>query len=344
MTIEDVAQHLGLSKATVSLALNGSPLVAENTRRRVVEAARQLNYRANYFATRLSKGKSDTIGLYVLGGHGDKRKWTLPSSWMFYNPIIRGVIAQLSAKDYRLHLEVITYEQAAQKDVITKTIQEGSLDGMLFVVQDDLDYGFLAAVEEASFPFVVLNARLPLDISSVRIDNQCGARKVVHHLASLGHRRIGHVSGPVDDLNAIERRVGFNLGLHEVGLHPQGEYIQFGDWQIASGYELTKVLMALEEPPTAIFCANDHMAIGAIQCLRAMGLQVPGDVSVVGFDDTDMAEVISPRLTTVRQPLEEMGHLGAQELLRQIEEDHPSVRHASLEPELIIKESTAART
>ena len=244
ITIEDIVRYLDLSKATVSLALNNNPVVAEATRQRVREAADKFGYRPNYF-------------------------------------------------------------------------------GMLLVVQDDIDYGFLKVVEESRFPFVVLNLNVAESISSVTIDNELGARKVVEHLVELGHRRIAYISGPPQDSNANERKIGFLAAAYEAGLEVNPELIHYGNWERSSGWEIAKLLMELESPPTAIFCANDHMAIGAIQMLQTEGIRIPQDISIVGYDDTELGQVVVPHLTTVFQPLGLMGELGAKEVLRQLDEESP---------------------
>lgn len=340
VVIDDVARYLGLSKATVSLALNDSPLVADATKVRVKAAAQKLNYRVNYFASRLSHGSSSTVGLYVLGGEAESI-WTLPSSWMFYHPIMQGVTHRLSREGYRLLFEVIPTEEALEGKVIATAIQEGFLDGIILVVQEDISYSFVDVAKEMEFPLVVLNARIPYDISSVKVDNEAGAKKVIAHLMGLGHKRIGYIGGPVRDLNAIERYRGLVHGLKEAGLHVRDEYLKCGNWQIQSGKQFATDFMALKEPPSAIFCANDQMAVGAVKALKALGYRVPADISVVGYDDSEMCKVVSPNITTVKQSLEVMGEVGAQEVLRLIRDGVSSARHTNLEPELILRESTA---
>lgn len=341
VTIDDIARHLNLSKATVSLALNNSPLVAEETKRRVLEAADEFGYRPNYFGARLSRGKSDMIGLYILGGSEKQCNWTLPSSWMFYHPILQAVSEELSQRGYRFNLEVVSVEQVTKQGVISSVIQERSLDGMLLVVQDDIDYSFLQIVEERQFPFVVLNAEVAESISSVKIDNELGARKAVRHLVELGHRTIAHLSGPEKDLNAIERRLGFQHAAREAGLDWNPSLLYYGDWKRESGWRAAREFLQLEPRPTAVFCANDHMAVGVMQALQEAGLRIPQDVSLIGYDDTELCQVVVPRLTTVRQPVDLMGKLGADAVLHQIESESPQATHTNLEPELIVRDSTA---
>lgn len=341
VTIDDVARYVGVSKATVSLALNRNPLVARETQERVMDAAEYLGYRANYFARRLSMGRSEIIGLFILRGEEHLCNWTLPSSWMFYNPILRGVTSYLSSQKYRFQLETITFEQCVRSSIIAGVIQEGSLDGILLLIQDEGDYGFLEIAKEMHFPLVVMNGAIREDISTVKIDNELGARNVVEYLRKLGHKRIAHISGPSRDLNALERRNGFVAAMSAAGITLDQAYIKYGDWQIASGRMLCRELLELEEPPTAIFCANDHMVIGAVQALQNLGLRVPQEVSVIGFDNTELCTVVSPQITTVEQPLEEMGIVAAQEVLRQIGEGTAEVNRRNLAPKLIVRNSCA---
>ena len=340
VTIEDIARHLGISKATVSLALNNSTLVAEATKVRVMEAADQFGYRPNYFGARLSKGKADVIGLYILGGEEEECNWTLPSSWMFYNPILKAVSTELAMHSYRCNFGVVSVEEATKQGTIASAIQEGALDGMLLVVQDDIDYDFLKIVEVRQFPFVVLNAKVRDNISSVKVDNELGARKMVEYLLEQRHKRIAYLGGPRMDSNAIERREGFLKAISAAKINLCPDLIQYGDWQRSSGWRAAKEFMELEQPPTAIFCGNDHMAIGAVQMLQEAGFKVPDDISVVGYDDTEMCQVVVPNLTTVWQPLEEMGRLGAQEVLRQIDEKLVNAIHTNLDPQLVVRSSS----
>ncbi|MFY9165884.1 MAG: substrate-binding domain-containing protein, partial [Limnochordia bacterium] len=196
------------------------------------------------------------IGLYILGGTEKQCNWTLASSWMFYHPILKSVSDELSKHGYRFNLEVVSAEQVVTQGVISSVIQEGSLDGMLLVVQDEIDYSFLDVVAEKQFPFVVLNARVAENISSVKIDNEIGARQAVSHLVELGHRRIAHLSGPDKDLNAIERREAFRKAVLGAGLEWSPSLLYYGDWQRESGWRAVRQFLELDHPPTAIFCAN----------------------------------------------------------------------------------------
>lgn len=339
LTMDDVARHLGLSKATVSLALNDNPVVASATRIRVVKAAKELGYRPNYFARRLAQGRSETVGLFILTSETGCCDWTLPSSWMFYHPILQRITSELSANSYRLLLEIIHLEEDEKCEDFVQRAQEGFLDGIIVVVQDDICYNFIVEAIDDQFPLVILNAGSEKRASCVKIDNGGGAAAVVEYLVGLGHEKIAHIGGPRLDLSALERRQGFCRALEAANLQVNQQYLKEGDWQIRCGVKLTEEFIALKERPSAIFCANDHMALGALHAAQARGLRVPEDISIVGFDDIEMCQVTTPRITSVRQPLQKMGRVGAQEMLRQIGESTVSRRHISLSTKLIKRES-----
>jgi LacI family transcriptional regulator len=281
------------------------------------------------------------IGLYMMGEDLPSSNWTLPSNWLFYNPILKGISSYLSEAGYRLRLELITARQAVNEGVLSHAIKEGSLDGILLVVQHDIDYGFLDVVEETGFPMVILNGGFRRDISSVKVDNGLGARQVVDYLVEKGHTKIAHIAGPSGDLNALERKSGFIDAIRLAGLKIEENPIKVGDWQIESGRKLASQLMEEDDEITAIFCANDHMAVGALQALRCSGISVPNEVSVLGFDDTEICEIVIPRLSSVKQSLDKVGRISAKGLVAQIKERKPSISHVKLDPELVIRDSTS---
>lgn len=337
VTIGEVAEAVGVSKATVSLALNRSPLVAQATKDKVIEAAERLGYQPNYFARRLSTGKSEIVGLYILR-IDEQLSWEFPSSWLFYNPILNGVASVLSQNNYRLQLEVITFKQV-QKGLIADIIQEGSLDGLLLLVQDAGEADLSTLADYNHFPLVTLNTQIDPKISSVKVDNEKAAVEVVRKLVDLNHTRIAFIGGPSFDENAQERRAGFLKTLAECKIDLPTEYLRCGDWQIESGRREMKELLQLAVLPTAVVVANDHMAIGAMQVCQEQGLNIPEDLSIIGFDNTELSTIITPKLTTVKQPLELMGSLAAEKVLKQIKEGIGDVSHTNLDTTIVWRES-----
>lgn len=338
-TLVDIAESVKVSPATVSLALNGSPLVAEETARRVKQAAADLNYRPHVIARRLSIGRSEVITLLILSDSEESSGWVLPSSWMFYNPILKGVSLTLSRSNYHLQFEIINADEAAKKNSVLKPILERATDGVLILVHYEGDYSFLRELENMNVPVVIINRKLSPNLSSVQIDNQAGARAVIEHLLRLGHHRIAHIAGPEKSFNAQDRRAGYLEALTAARIELSPDYLLEGDWRIESGRHLMQRLLALPLPPTAVFCSNDHMAVGAMEAIREAGLSVPDDISLVGFDDSEISRVALPRLTTVQQPLEELGCRAAEEVLRW----PGKIQHVTLAPRLIERESCSFR-
>ncbi|WEX08766.1 LacI family DNA-binding transcriptional regulator [Chelativorans sp. AA-79] len=288
--IKDIAAALGVSPATVSRALSDSGLVAEPTRSRIREAARRLNYRPNVSARNLRTQRSMAV-LLVVRDVGNP----------FYLDIMKGVEAAAREAGYSV-LMGNTENNPEREIEYFNMLRDGHADGMILITgklpEDDVLPQDLAAL-----PVVV--ALEPIEHSGfphVMIDNTGAAREAVEHLISLGHKRIAHIAGPVPETMATLRREGYRRAMGAAGLKIPAGYEVIGDYLLPSGERLCRELFSLPEPPTAIFAANDEMAFGAINELRVMGLGVPGDVSVVGFDDIFLSQAFYPPLTTVSQP------------------------------------------
>jgi LacI family transcriptional regulator len=200
----------------------------------------------------------------------------------------------------------------------------------------------LVALQESGFPFVVVDPRIPLDdgIPAVSAAHRAGALAATEHLLSLGHRRIGHISGPAGWAAATERIEGYHSALAAAGVLPTSELIAEGNFEAPSGVAAAHILLDLPDPPTAIFASNDNMAAGVLQAAHERGLTVPGDLSVVGFDDADLATILSPELTTVRQPLAELGRTGVSLLTRMLERQRVEPLRVELATRLVVREST----
>lgn len=339
-TIKDLAKLAGVSPATVSLALNGSPLVAEDTAKYVKKMAAEHEYRSNAIARRLSKGCSETITLFILGDREDNAGWLLSSTWTYIGPILKGAGLTLSRQSYNLQFEVLTGDESNNLQRITDTANENSVDGILIFVHDKNDYSLWQEIEKINIPIVIINANISSQFSSIEIDNYQGARDAVNYLLGLGHKNIAHISGPFHSLNAQDRRNAYLDSLRKAGIHSRTEYILEGNWRIDSGYRLMGRLLEQNEPPTAVFCANDHMAIGAMKAIHDRGIRVPEDISLIGFDDSELSETVSPRIASIRQPLEDIGHIAATEMLRSIQDKSgETVRHIVVPTKLVTKES-----
>jgi LacI family transcriptional regulator len=343
-TLSDIANEAGVSKATVSMALNGSSKISQATAAKILKVAKEKKYRPNAFAKGLSTGKSQIISLILLARLGSPTEWILQPSWMFYNPIFRGVSTVISRKKYQLQFEFINLSFQDYQTIVADTIREGRTDGMLLLVTNEFDHLFLKELTDYGVPIIVLNKELTPDFSSVELNTYAGAYEAVSYLISLGHREIAHIRGPEDSYNAQKNFHGYVNALRDNRIQIQDDYILTGDWKIESAKELMSKFLKLTSPPTAVFCSSDHMAIGAMQAIIEAGLSVPGDISVIGCDDMEVSKVITPKLTTIASPLEELGRIAAETLMSDIESNGTDVlskRHILLTPVLLRRDSCA---
>jgi LacI family transcriptional regulator len=217
----------------------------------------------------------------------------------------------------------------------------GVTDGAIILLPSESSEE-LYALQEQDFPFVVLDPREPLDdqIPVVSAAHWSGARSAVDHLTSLGHRRVAAITGPSNWTATIDRLDGFHAALAAKGILAPAEYIREADFLLDGGYEAATHFFDLPDPPTAVFAFNDNMAIGAMRAVEERGLCVPHDVSIVGFDDSSGATIVTPRLTTVSQPLQEMGRVAVSLLVRLLERQRVQALRIELATRLVVREST----
>ena len=330
-TIYEVAREAGVSTATVSRVINDQRHVRESTRVRVEEAMERMGYIANRQARGLAGGRSRMIGLLV---------HELGSS--YFTQVIRGIDAAAAAIGYDLML----YTSHARVEAEARHALElatGPVDGVIFVLAVDPSK-YVETLRQRGMPFVMLDHSHELSGTTfVAAANQSGARSAIDHLIGLGHRRIGFITGKPGVSSARERLAGYRDALSGAGIAFDRQLVVEGDFLEDQGYVATRELLSLDEPPTAIFTSADTAAFGAIKAARDAGLQGPRrDLSVVGFDDIPEASLVMPPLTTVRQPLMEMGTTAVRLLRRLMDEPDVTPRRTELETELVIRGSTAA--
>lgn len=320
VTIRDVAARAGVSVATVSRVFNQKGPVREETVRRVMDVAGELQYVPHAGARSLSTRSTRTIGVVLPDLHGE-----------FYSEVIRGIDLAARASGYHLLLSGSHADREEMRAVITAV--RGLVDGLI-VMSPDLDPAALCGELPPGIPAVLLNAKAD-GRPSITIDNAGGARDVVRHLVSLGHTNIAFISGPAHNNDAEQRRRGFRAGARQHGVHA----VEIaGNFTEQSGYEAANRILALEPRPTAVFAANDSMAIGALSGFRDAGVDVPGKMALVGFDDIPIARFLDPPLTTVKVPIAELGRRGLQILLG----THASQPPARLETSLVVRRSCGA--
>jgi LacI family transcriptional regulator, repressor for deo operon, udp, cdd, tsx, nupC, and nupG len=303
--IKDIAIRAGVSVATVSRALAGSGLVTAETRQRIHDLARELNYRPNVSARNLRTRKSMAV-LLVVRDVGNP----------FYLDILKGVEATAREAGYSV-LMGNTENDPAREVEYFNMLRDGHADGMILMTGKLPPPGGNRSGGWIHLPVVVALEMIEgSGLPHVQVDNVGAAREAVAHLIALGHRRIAHISGPVPEPMSVYRREGYRFAMREAGLKIPERYEVRGNFLLESGQECCRALFALAEPPTALFVANDEMAYGAVHELRRMGRDVPGDVSVVGFDDLYLSKAFYPPLTTVGQPRAEIGRTAMELLLK----------------------------
>lgn len=327
VTLADVARMAGVSKMTVSNVINNKSGVSESTRRRVQRAVEQSGYLANPAARLLAGRRMNLIGVMA------------PRfGWPYVNEVVNG--ASTAAEAAGLNLAIFTTSEHPEVERERAALLRGLADGVLLVLPG-LGGGGSGADSLRllrGVPVVVVDAEGP---HNVRADNAAGARLAAQHLLELGHRRIGHVLGPTESrADAAERRAGFLAALAGAGVPAPPEYLASGDYSEAGGARAGHALLSLPERPTAIFAANDASALGVLRAAQALGLRVPRDLSVVGFDDLPLAAHTRPALTTVRQPLHQMGAAGVGLLIELARGAAPPEQHLRFPTELVRRDST----
>lgn len=330
ITIFDVAREAGVSYSTVSRVVNNFPRVNPQTRARVQAAMEKLGYVANLQARSLAGGRSGMLGLLV---------YDLENSYM--TELVRGVDAEVSALDYDLMLAT-THQRRQKESAYVARLTRGLVDGLLIVLPRSLD-AYLKDLQTLHVPYVLIDyaASIPQH-HAVTAANLQGMQAGVEHLISLGHRRIGFITGRLETDSAQMRLSGYQNALHQHGIPLDPALIEEGDFLEGSGYSSTRHLLELELPPTAIVASSDTSAFGVLRAINERGLRVPDDISVMGFDDLPEASYMYPPLTTIRQPIREMGRVATRLLVEAIMTPSMMPRQVILPTDLIVRHSTAA--
>ena len=329
-TIRDVAKQAGVGVGTVSRVINARSAVSPNTRQRVLDAIEELDYRPNPSAQRLSRGRSHTIGVIAPFFIADS-----------YIHRLQGIESVLNKTDYDMVL--FNVENQVQRTRIFESLPGTErIDGLILIslMPTEIEADRLLST---GIPVVLVDAVHPR-LSYVAIDDVAGAELAVQHLLYLGHRRIGFVSDYIGDPNSFnssnrDRLSGYQIALSDSGLGIEPAYLGHGERGAQSAKALARQLLSLKHPPTAIFAANDLKAIAVISAAEEMGLNVPEDVSVIGYDDVEIAEYVN--LTTIRQPLFNSGKSGIELLLHLIDNPQTKSRQTLLPIELVIRQTTA---
>lgn len=328
-SLKDLATYLGVSQTTVSFVLNDAPLaknLTEETRRRVHEAARKFNYRPSYFALNLHKTGSDSIGVMV-PEHSEG----------YFTIVMEGVERYLLQKHF-LYFTSCHYHKAKLIKEYSELLLNRGAEGLL-LLNTNADF-------DTPLPVVTISGHLEKEgVTNVILDHRAAARLAIRHLYDLGHRKIAFMKGPPAIIDTEFRWEAMMQVAREFGVEPTPErtvQLTSGGWTPQVGYDPMQRLLDATRDFTALVAFNDTTAIGAMRVMHEAGMQVPSDVSVVGFDDIASAQFHVPSLTTIRQPLKHMGKLAASILLDRIA--NPAAQYAPnvpVKPALIVRESTA---
>ncbi|MEX0365206.1 MAG: LacI family DNA-binding transcriptional regulator [Ruegeria sp.] len=311
VTVQDVARQAGVSAATVSRTISTPEVVSEQTRDLVLEAIRHTGYRVNQAARNLRKKRSGAV-LVLVPNLGNP----------FFSQILASLNATFSNGGYSVLISDSNVQESPGHQVVDYLL-DGRVDGVVCLdgslTNDDLEQFHLNGLENR----IVFACEWLQDAPypSVRSDNRKGARMAVEHLYEFGHRKIAHITGPRGNVLTAARREGMLHARQKLGLPLRDEWIIRGDFSVQSGWKSGDDILKMKERPTAVFCASDMVALGLIARLNAAGLSVPQDMSVVGFDDIELAAFSLPSLTTIRQDRSALGEQAAGQLLKRLEND-----------------------
>src|SRR3954471_4231753 len=289
-TIREIARAAGVSIATVSRVINGRPDVSPQTREAVLRVVQEHGFSTNRNARALSGGRTGLVGVtlpVVQGG--------------YFSAILGGVADGLYDEDMRVVLCPTLHQYEREVNLLGR-LMHGTTDAGILMLPEESNEE-LRALQRHGYPFVVVDPRAPTEdgIAAVSAANASGARLATEHLLALGHRRIGAITGPPTWLASSERLNGFRSALAAAGVLSDPDLVRESTFTTGGGAEPARALLDLAEPPTAIFAFNDELAVNALQVARERGLRVPGEVSVIGFDDSEKALITTPALTSVRQ-------------------------------------------
>lgn len=324
-TITDVAERAGVSPATVSRHLSGQRV------RRAAEvqaAIDQLGYRPSHTARVLQSGLTNAIGVVVPDVANP-----------YFGAVVKGIESISQESGFNIYLSNTDESEDREREILDDLV--GRVDGVILTpAKEHADN--TAALREAGVPVVLVDRRVQgrSDLDMVLIDSVGGAKAATQELLRLGHERIGAICGPLDTTPGRERHEGFLAALAEAEIEPEPELIQFGDFKQASGYQAALRLMGLTDPPTAVFAANNLMTMGALQAFHTVGASVPADVSVLGFDDLELAELLVPPLSVISRPTVEQGVLAMRLLRSRLDGGaNRSVQTIVLDTRLVCRES-----
>jgi LacI family transcriptional regulator len=327
VTMRDVAKAAGVSTATVSRVLNKPDEVEQTLTERVLRAIQELNYRPNLVARGLRTQATSVIALIISDIENP-----------FFTSVCRGVEDAASRAGYSVMVCNADEDLGKERDYIAMLAAQRVAGIIISPASAELTD--ISPLQERGIKVVALDRLLPIATDSVRVDNRAGARAATHHLLASGARRVACITGTHGATTARDRLAGYLEALAVAGVKPDPTLQHFADFKEQGGYDAVAQVLELEDPPDAIFVANNRMTTGALHALADHGIAIPEDVSIVGFDELPWADVVTPSITTVRQPTYEMGTAAAGMLLERISGDASVPKDLVFEPELNVRSSS----
>lgn len=332
VTLHDVAAHAGVSAMTASRALSGEGSVSGRAKNKVLAAAEALGYAPNISARVMRGASSRVLGVMLSD---------------LSSPHLNAMVVEISKAVRSLDRDLVIYNMfytnEAPREGASVNLLGGVCDG--FLVLQGITDNLLRVLERSAKPVVLMNFwRTQTSLPVVRADNFISARDAVRHLLDLGHRRIAFIAGTQNSGQSGQRQQGYLAAMAERGIEPAPQWLETGNFSYISGLEAGKRLLSLEERPTAIFAVSDTVAFGVMDAARSLGLRLPKDLSVVGYDDIDAAAQADPPLTSVKPPLQRLAEAGVRELVARVENSQQQHSCIELPSTLMIRASTAPYT
>ncbi|MDV6331903.1 LacI family DNA-binding transcriptional regulator [Asticcacaulis sp. 201] len=342
-TIDDVAALSGVARATVSRVLNGGPNVREEVRQRVLKAVDKLQYKVNMQARFLAGGKTQVLGL-VYASDLDSE----PNSF-YHSGLELGALRACAEAGFQLLMHTVNQHSLGKNEkIIDQLVASRRCDGLILTPPFSDDTRLLRELDARNCPVVCISPGLEAQklASGVGIDDEVAGYEMTRYMLSLGHKRFGFIKGLEGHLSAEERYSGFRRAIAEAGLDDGDIVVMRGNFTFRSGVEMTAAILANANQPSALICANDDMAVGALFSAHKVGLNIPQDLSIVGFDDTPVSEIIWPPLTTVHQPLKTIGYRAVEMIVEKIKANKTTgptpAKYTVVPHKVVMRESASA--
>lgn len=329
-TIKQVSELAGVSSATVSRVINDTGIVKEPTKQLVLDAMKKLGYRHNVIAASLASKKTNTVGYVVPALHGS-----------FFGPMMSGSEQLLRNAGKHMFIATGHSDEKAEKDAIDALLAR-RCDALILHVEAVSD-DYLIELSKQEEPFVIVNRKIPeIQERCIDLDNILGGYLATKHLLDLGHTQIAYLTGSMFKADAQDRLLGHKKALEEASIPFDSALYFEGDFRVKTGMAGTETLLERDKPFTAIVCGNDEMAAGALNTLAKHNKRVPQDISLVGFDNIEFSEYLTPALTTIDYPMRGIGQMAATQILQQVYNvQRDKELRQSFAPEIVVRESTS---